>query len=283
MSEKTKFSTREWILSIIILLIMEAFIFWVAFQFAGNSSALGYVSFAGTLISIILAVLAIGYTYGESQQQKNSSETLSTQISSLVKIKDKLKIQAEALEDIKIVKKNMINISDQIDDHFNRNNSRIEVLNENFSQLAKQTSLQSSIDINSRDFFDNVKNFNNAHNYLDFVFAALFFEKEFENADHLTFDELVRVLDESELDLALLGITKEYAHGRCISILNCIFFMNLVHYESNYINYQLIDLFKFCAEKITQFQVDSYNFTKLTSMKNKVINSELFNKVNKVL
>lgn len=108
MSEKNSFSKREWILFIIILLIIEGFIFWVSFQFAGNSSALGYVSFAGTLISIILAVLAIGYTYGESQQQKNSSNTLANQIESLIQIKEKLGNQIEIIEEISNLKKDVI-------------------------------------------------------------------------------------------------------------------------------------------------------------------------------
>ncbi|MHC0019154.1 hypothetical protein ACW2B4_15530, partial [Acinetobacter pittii] len=135
MSEKTKFTTREWILSIIIMLIIEAFIFWVAFQFAGNSSALGYVSFAGTLISIILAVLAIGYTYVESQQQKNSSATFATQLDSLVKIKDKLQIQAEALENIQNLKNDITDFKAEVFDHFSETKNKIESNNGFIKQL----------------------------------------------------------------------------------------------------------------------------------------------------
>ncbi len=135
MSEKTKFTTREWILSIIIMLIIEAFIFWVSFQFAGNSSALGYVSFAGTLISIILAVLAIGYTYVESQQQKNSSATFATQLDSLVKIKDKLQIQAEALDNIQNLKNDITDFKAEVFDHFSDTKNKIESNNGFIKQL----------------------------------------------------------------------------------------------------------------------------------------------------
>lgn len=114
MNEKSKFTKREWIHLIITLSIIQAFIWWVSFQFAGNSSALGYVSFAGTLISIILAVLAIGYTYGESHQQKNSSTTLANQIESLVAIKDKLEIQAEALNNINVLKTSLDEFSKNV-------------------------------------------------------------------------------------------------------------------------------------------------------------------------
>lgn len=114
MAEKSNFTKREWIHLIITLSIIQAFIWWVSFQFAGNSSALGYVSFAGTLISIILAVLAIGYTYGESHQQKNSSTTLANQIESLVAIRDKLEIQAEALNNINVLKASLDEFSKNV-------------------------------------------------------------------------------------------------------------------------------------------------------------------------
>lgn len=125
MSEKSKFTKREWIHLIITLSVIQAFIWWISFQFAGNSSALGYVSFAGTLISIILAVLAIGYTYGESHQQKNSSTTLANQIESLVAIKDKLEIQTEALNDIKLLKDHLKSFSDKVDNHFVETHNKI--------------------------------------------------------------------------------------------------------------------------------------------------------------
>lgn len=159
MSEKTKFTTREWILSIIIMLIIEAFIFWVAFQFAGNSSALGYVSFAGTLISIILAVLAIGYTYVESQQQKNSSATFATQLDSLVKIKDKLQIQAEALENIQNLKNDITDFKAEVFDHFSETKNKIESNNGFIKQLIDGGDDEKKIlnniqdsDVNSRLF-----------------------------------------------------------------------------------------------------------------------------------
>ncbi|HID9521902.1 TPA: hypothetical protein ACXI2C_003372 [Acinetobacter baumannii] len=159
MSEKTKFTTREWILSIIIMLIIEAFIFWVAFQFAGNSSALGYVSFAGTLISIILAVLAIGYTYVESQQQKNSSATFANQLDSLVKIKDKLQIQAEALENIQNLKNDITDFKAEVFDHFSETKNKIESNNGFIKQLIDGGDDEKKIlnniqdsDVNSRLF-----------------------------------------------------------------------------------------------------------------------------------
>lgn len=126
MTEKTKFTKREWIHLIITLSIIQAFIWWISFQFSGSSSALGYISFAGTLISIILAVLAIGYTYGESQQQKNSSLTLVNQIEELVKIKDDLKIQADALESMQNLKNDITTFKEEVLNHFFETKNKIE-------------------------------------------------------------------------------------------------------------------------------------------------------------
>lgn len=126
MAEKNKFTKREWIHLIITLSIIQAFIWWISFQFSGSSSALGYISFAGTLISIILAVLAIGYTYGESQQQKNSSLTLVNQIEELVKIKDDLKIQADALESMQNLKNDITTFKEEVLNHFFETKNKIE-------------------------------------------------------------------------------------------------------------------------------------------------------------
>lgn len=135
MSDNSKFTKREWIHLIITISIIEGFIFWVSFQFSGNSSALGYVSFAGTLISIILAVLAIGYTYGESHQQKNSSTTLANQIESLVEIKDKLEIQADAMMDIQSVKNHIIDISEKLDNSFKETNGNITSVKDLYASI----------------------------------------------------------------------------------------------------------------------------------------------------
>lgn len=137
MSENSKFTKREWVHLIVTLSIIQAFIWWVSFQFSGNSSALGYVSFAGTLISIILAVLAIGYTYGESQQQKNSSETLAGQINSLVKIKDKLEIQAEALDNINILKSSLDEFSKKVYSHLESSQKGFEDFKKDFGKSNK--------------------------------------------------------------------------------------------------------------------------------------------------
>ncbi|ENK2310066.1 hypothetical protein AB3B00_002325 [Vibrio alginolyticus] len=100
MSKKQPFSKREWIQTIILLSIFQAFFWYVVFENGQSTSALGYVSFAGTLVSIILAVLAIGYTYGESISSKNKNDALADQISTLGSLIENVEIEAKSLEKI---------------------------------------------------------------------------------------------------------------------------------------------------------------------------------------
>ncbi|WP_043818950.1 hypothetical protein [Aeromonas veronii] len=101
------FSKREWIQVTVLLAIIQAFFWYVVFENSQSASALGYVSFAGTLVSIILAVLAIGYTYGESISQKNKSDGLAEQIKTLGKLIDNVEIEAKSLEKIQDISKEL--------------------------------------------------------------------------------------------------------------------------------------------------------------------------------
>lgn len=101
------FTKREWITLLILLSIVQAFFWYAVFENSQSASALSYVSFAGTLVSIILAVLAIGYTYGESLSQKSKSDGLAEQIKTLGGLIESVKIEAEALENIQGISKEL--------------------------------------------------------------------------------------------------------------------------------------------------------------------------------
>lgn len=109
------FSKREWILFIIIISLLQGFVWYSAFVNAGNGSALNFISFAGTLVSIILAVLAIGYTYGESITQKNQSDTVVKQVSNLNNAIQKINIQADKLEQIQKISDSLTQYSKNVD------------------------------------------------------------------------------------------------------------------------------------------------------------------------
>lgn len=109
-------TNRDWTLVVLLISLIQTFIWYAAFVNAGNGSALNYVSFAGTLISIILAVLAIGYTYGESVSQKSKGDTLATQISALSDVTRGIKIQAESLDEVFVIKSELSEIARRIEE-----------------------------------------------------------------------------------------------------------------------------------------------------------------------
>ena len=105
-SEKTgsMIEKKDFVYIFVISIILQFIIYFLSFIYGSSVTALGYVSFAGTLISIILAVIAIGYTYGESIKQKTSSDQLLVEIAGLREIKDKLAGQVGILENIADIK-----------------------------------------------------------------------------------------------------------------------------------------------------------------------------------
>ncbi|MCF0265966.1 hypothetical protein KW868_16080 [Acinetobacter guillouiae] len=248
MNGNAKFSTREWILSIIILLIVEAFVFWVAFQFAGNSSALGYVSFAGTLISIILAVLAIGYTYGESQQQKNSSDTLSNQISSLVKIKEKLETQADALEDIKELKSKLTNFSANVDNHFNNTYSKLNIFTDQLKSSHSQSKTQSKEiqnDLNKNEIYDRL------FIQQDFkinVISLILFILSFEETDYYEYVPVSLEYLESLEDLDINGFDKGVLYGFSYHLGLTLLRLGYANKDTGYLDQIVIEHFNYVID-----------------------------------
>jgi len=107
--EKTKYKIqqRDWVYILILSMVGQFIIYFLAFVYNSSTNALGYVSFAGTMVSIILAVIAIGYTYGESIRQKHNEDELIIQIRGLSEIKEKLGDQVNVLEQIADLKKDV--------------------------------------------------------------------------------------------------------------------------------------------------------------------------------
>jgi hypothetical protein len=73
-------SKREWVLLILIIVIGEYVFLDKVFKYGADSAVLNYMSFAGTLVSIILAVLAIVYTYYQNFSQQRDSGNIASQI-----------------------------------------------------------------------------------------------------------------------------------------------------------------------------------------------------------
>lgn len=84
--ENKKFSTREWWMLILLIVLIQWLIHFWATEALSSSAMVNYVSFAGTLASTILAVLAIIYSFVQSASQQTTAETISREVHRLQSI-----------------------------------------------------------------------------------------------------------------------------------------------------------------------------------------------------
>lgn len=136
-AKKYEMTTLNWVFLTIILALVQAFIWYAAFENASSSSALNYVSFSGTLISIILAVLAIGYTYGESVSEKNKGDNLSSQINVLEEVIKSIKSETEHLENISDISDNLIKLRDELENKINTTNRQVMGLHDSMNNIME--------------------------------------------------------------------------------------------------------------------------------------------------
>jgi cell division protein FtsL len=88
-------TTTEWIL-ILLFAMVSAYVFIEkVYRYGADTGIVSYVSFAGTIVSIILAVLAIVYSYYQNFSQQRDSSTIATQID----------IRRQTVTDVRISKK----------------------------------------------------------------------------------------------------------------------------------------------------------------------------------
>ena len=133
-------TSSKWIIGLIVILIslIQAFVWYAAFVNAGNGSALNFVSFAGTLISIILAILAIGYTYGESISQKSKADSLSIQIASLTEVTGAMRIQSDALSEVSNIKAELESVASRIESGFLETKETVSVVSTAIGAVNKK-------------------------------------------------------------------------------------------------------------------------------------------------
>ncbi|HCA5020453.1 TPA: hypothetical protein MW153_002004 [Acinetobacter baumannii] len=163
-----KFETKDWVYLFVISLFLQFIIYYFSFIYGGSVKALGYISFAGTLISIILAVIAIGYTYGESIKQKSSSDQLLLEISGLRDIKNKLAGQVDILEniaDLKIAVEDTKNAVNKIDF-----SNEIKYLQTQFKE-EKKTDLNKNLNIEQVEEFVKKLSVISDHRFLEIIEA----------------------------------------------------------------------------------------------------------------
>ena len=132
-------TNKEWRYIITIIVLIEAFIAYISFIYAGNASALGYVSFAGTITSIILAVLAIGYTYGESVKQKNSSDTVVDQITKLNEVIKNIQLESESLNQISTINEELLQLSKNFKEGTDNTHNKVDSVNQTLNKILSES------------------------------------------------------------------------------------------------------------------------------------------------
>ena len=104
--------TREWFYIIFIVILIQFIVQAAAWLYSGNNGALAYISFAGTVVSIILAVLAIMYSFVQSSSQQQSSSTISNQVEKLIDVVDRIDVGKQSLSDTLV---HLNSVSEKID------------------------------------------------------------------------------------------------------------------------------------------------------------------------
>jgi len=77
---RKKMSTREWIMVCVLIVLIQLLLHYWTSESMNSGEVLAYVSFAGTIVSIILAVLAIIYSFVQTQAQQSTSDSISREI-----------------------------------------------------------------------------------------------------------------------------------------------------------------------------------------------------------
>lgn len=87
---RKKMSTREWVMVCVLIVLFQLLLHYWTSESMNGGEVLAYVSFAGTIISIILAVLAIIYSFVQSQAQQVTSDSISREIFRLTNVTTKI-------------------------------------------------------------------------------------------------------------------------------------------------------------------------------------------------
>ncbi|WP_305372161.1 hypothetical protein [Photobacterium leiognathi] len=193
------FSKREWIFLILLLSLIQGFVWYAAFVNASNGSALNFISFAGTLISIILAILAIGYTYGESITQKNQSDTVVNQIEKLNTAIDTINKQTSNFNQIKEISDTLLKYTELVEHKMNNTHDEVSNIKNLLSDIVTvpNVKINKSNDVNtsSNTDFNDIKNIR--YTYSEIVFLSLIYceGKHFEDTVSNDLFEILNKVD----------------------------------------------------------------------------------------
>ncbi|WP_417552051.1 hypothetical protein [Marinomonas fungiae] len=268
--ESKKFTTREWIFVFIIASLVQGAVWYISFVNAGNPSALTYVSFAGTLISIILAVLAIGYTYGESVSQKNKSDSVASQINSLNEVIKNVKIETESLNAISNISNDLKGLHDHFKGEMQRNHEKVSEIHDKLDSFKEDLNKSKVLDVEEKSpslsletILNLILNEKNPTSYIAFfmVYYSCLFEGD-RNKDTEFFISSLSDLEDDSFDSDTIFYMVIAMYGLVISILRRA---GLIKFDNGFKFSEDID-FDFYKKK-------SYEIEKIDSWQRKYLNT----------
>ena len=123
--------TREWIFVLFLVVLGQLIIHYIAFDFGSSGRALGYVSIAGTIVSIVLGLIAIIYSFVQSVTQANSVSDIRLQVEKLVEVGDGIsRLEQDLQRSARKVNKATRGLHDKLHEHASVTQSVAESISE---------------------------------------------------------------------------------------------------------------------------------------------------------
>lgn len=97
-TDKAWLSNREWIFVIIITIISQFLLHQFSSNMMNETQVINYMSFSGTIVSLILAILAIIYSFIQTGTQQSSADRIAVNISTLNEISGSVGSSAHKVE-----------------------------------------------------------------------------------------------------------------------------------------------------------------------------------------
>lgn len=168
---------REWIFIIFIVILLQFIVQVAAWLYGGNTGALGYVSFAGTVVSIILAVLAIVYSNFQSISQQSSADRISGQVERLIGVTGNIETGKKSL--VSTIS-HLNNLAQKLDESIANQgniNQKVDGIVKKFERSMSKSSISSkdSLSVDGQNMSMGDFNAPFTHGYLAQITQSIFF------------------------------------------------------------------------------------------------------------
>lgn len=137
---------KEWKLLIAITILLEFIFLQFIYTGSDNKDLVNLFSFGATLISIILALIAIFYSFLQTEAQKEDARFLAAQLSSLANVTDKLANSSDEVNSSIVEMKLFVDSLDKISDEVSKSREEIAKLD---SKLGASTEVKKTEESNN--------------------------------------------------------------------------------------------------------------------------------------